>query len=407
MHPVRIHRASLAALTTVLLAAGADTAHASAESTALRPGIDRPIRVGMFKGTAPGRFWHTNMHTAQSVMGGILANPAGAALGDSLVIPPAGFSFYAMPVALNNAGTGECTGNGCGPTPTQLDTTIALLDTLDGLIINFSADLGGLISSQEHRQALESFWETKGFVSVHATADTYGTWPQLDSVNGTRFRGIPAEQTGQIEADTVFRHEPAWQFLNCGLFSNGIDTTFFEEWFYFTTSGADIRARTNLKPTMILNESSIANPGSQTPMGDHPMSWYRTFPTGGRTFYTALGHRSQVWQNTRTFRRQLYNAVLWTAKYDSVSTVSLQPADTRRSATPDYRLTTASGSLTLEFPAGTARSVSLATLNGRRITQRSLGESDAALRFDGLRSGAYVLMVEGNAGRVTRMVVVK
>jgi hypothetical protein len=28
------------------------------------PGKDRPIRVGQFKGTGQGRYWHTNIHTS-------------------------------------------------------------------------------------------------------------------------------------------------------------------------------------------------------------------------------------------------------------------------------------------------------------------------------------------------------
>jgi uncharacterized protein len=42
---------------------------------------------------------------------------------------------------------------------------------------------------------------------------------------------------------------------------------------------------------------------------DLPLAWYRT-PGGGRVFYTALGHRDEVWQDAR-FQRHLLEAIRW------------------------------------------------------------------------------------------------
>src|SRR6187399_3087846 len=44
------------------------------------PGKDRPIRVGQFKGTGSGRYWHTNIHTSADVLSTILTNKDSAQL---------------------------------------------------------------------------------------------------------------------------------------------------------------------------------------------------------------------------------------------------------------------------------------------------------------------------------------
>lgn len=392
-------RWSLGVLLVALVAAQA--------AQAQRPGIDRPIRVGMLNGIGQsGGFNHTNLHTASSVVAALLASPAGANLGDSLVIPNAGFVFYNMPVA-TSAGV-SCSGaTGCGPTLAQVDTIIGALDTLDVLIMNSNVGIGQLVSSSVHRQAFETFWATKGLVSVHFTTDSKGLWAKLDTVNGTQFNNHPAEQIATLRVDSVFKNDASWRYLNQGVFSNGADTAFIEEWMFYTNSGAEIRARSNLKPTTKVVENGM-NVGSLTPMGDHPHSWFRAWPTGGRTFYTGLGHRANVWQSTRTFRRQLYNAILWTAKYDSLSTVSLSPTrKTLGDANHFARFAATPGTLTITAMTAGSHSVELLSLDGRRAAAPQTGEGlHAVYTFADLRPGVYAVAVTTSAGRTNRLVTV-
>ncbi len=372
------------------------------------PGKDRPIRVGMFKGTGTGgNYWHTNIHTSHTVIRNILANPATAGLGDSLLVPPAGFTFYSAGVGLNSAGTAECTGSGCGATAAQIAEFVGALDTLDVMILSSVVNFGSRVQNAAQRQAFADFWTNKGYVAIHAITDSHGSWAPLDTIHGTRFRGHPAEQDGTIRRDSVFQNEAAWQQLNRGVFSNGVDTTFLEEWFYFTTSGAAIRSTAFLKPTVKLVEASIARPGSQTAMGDHPHSWYRELPSGGRFFYTAVGHRSQVWETVRSFRRQVYNAIVWTAKYDS-STTSIHAPRMAPGAAADYsRLSVAPGALTVTMlPAG-AHTVELLSVDGKRIALQTGEGREKAYNFTGLRSGVYAVSVKTAAGRSNRLVTIQ
>jgi hypothetical protein len=357
-----------------------------------RAGIDRPIRVGLFKGTGVNRYWHTNIHTAHMELIQMLANPAGSNLGPDLPVPPKGFSFYATLLPQATAG-GECAGSGCGPAPAEVNAFVAALDTLDVVLLNSMVDFGSRLTQTAHRDAFRNFWTRKGYIALHWTLDTYGTWAALDSIHGARFQNRSDDRTGTLRRDSVFEQEPTWQYLNRGLFSNGVDTSFVEEWMSLATSGATIRAVPHLKPTTKLDESSVGPLGGMTPMGDHPVSWYRHLPAGGRFFFTALGHRTQVWQSARTFRRQLYNAILWTAKYDSVSQlVSVHPPG---GVGARFALRAEKGYL--HFESDLPASVTVRTADGRLVARRS---GSGETRFP-LPSGAlYLVTVDRGRGPV-------
>jgi hypothetical protein len=44
--------------------------------------------------------------------------------------------------------------------------------------------------------------------------------------------------------------------------------------------------------------------------GDYPQAWYRTFDKG-RSFYTALGHRDDIWSSDPVFRAHLVGGIRW------------------------------------------------------------------------------------------------
>jgi type 1 glutamine amidotransferase len=46
--------------------------------------------------------------------------------------------------------------------------------------------------------------------------------------------------------------------------------------------------------------------------GDYPLAWTQTYG-GGRSYYNALGHFPETWQDSR-FQRQLLGAIQWLAK---------------------------------------------------------------------------------------------
>lgn len=399
--------------TIALLAVTVTVSSVSAQG---KPGIDRPIRIGMFKGTGPGNaYWHSNIHTAVAALTSMLANPAEAGLGDSLVIPPKGFTFMNSGVGpVSSTNPAECSGSGCGPTATQITDFIAAMDTLDVLFISCFVDWGNRVTNATQREAFANFWTNKAYVAVHATTDSYGRWAPQDSIHGARFRGHPSsDRNGRLVRDSVFESEAAFKYLNRGLFVNGLDTTFLEEWFFFTTPAATIRSVAFLKPTVKLDESSLAGGlGGQAAMGDHPMSWYRQLPTGGRFFYTAVGHRPNNWQGgtqPRFLRRQIYNAFLWTVKYDSLSSTSINyktgkaPGDAFNYA----KLSVKPSELTVTVMQAGDHAVELVGMDGKRLGSRRGEGVYKAYSFNNLRPGVYAVVVYTPQGRSDRLVTIQ
>jgi type 1 glutamine amidotransferase len=383
----------------------------------VRPGKDRPIRVAMFRGTGTGSaYWHTNIHTSHTVMASLLANPRNASLGDSLIVPDSGFTFRTMatmvpaPPTVGTGPDGTCANTGCGPDAATIASFISYLqDSADVLILSCGVNFGTRVNTTQ-RQVIADFWTNKAYIGIHAISDSRnGGWATIDTIHGTQFNNHPSEQVARLRIDSVFQTDSNWRYLNKGMFSNGVDSTFIEEWFFYTNSGAQIRARAYLKPTVKLVETgmNISNPVS--PMGDHPLSWFRQLPTGGRVFYTGLGHRANVWQQTRAFRRQVYNAILWTAKYDSLGTSSsIHPGHKAPGAMKDYsRLSVAPGALTVTMIPGGNHSVELLSMDGKRVGLQSGEGSSKAYNFTGLRSGVYAVAVTTSAGRASRLVTIQ
>ena len=46
------------------------------------------------------------------------------------------------------------------------------------------------------------------------------------------------------------------------------------------------------------------------PKGDYPQAWTRTFGRG-RTFYTTLGHREDIWRHDAVFRAHVTGGIRW------------------------------------------------------------------------------------------------
>jgi type 1 glutamine amidotransferase len=305
---------------------------------------------------------------------------------------------------------GQCTNNGCGPDAAAVASFISYLqDSADVMILSCAVNFGTRVNTTQ-RQVIADFWTNKAYIGIHAISDSRGGgWTTIDTIHGTQFNNHPSEQVARLRIDSVFSTDSNWRYLNRGMFSNGEDSSFIEEWFFYTNSGAQIRARAYLKPTTKLIEAGMNLGTSISPMVDHPHSWFRQLPTGGRTFYTGLGHRANVWQGTRAFRRQIYNAILWTSKYDSLSQVtSLKNGHMAAGNASQYsRFAVTPGALTVTaIPAG-SHTVELTGVDGRRVALQTGAGSEKAYNFTGLRSGVYAVSVTTAAGRSSRLVTIQ
>jgi hypothetical protein len=377
-----------------------------------------PIKVAIFRGVGSSNYWHDCINTAITQITTILSDPANATnIRDkaSMVIPPQGFSVRVFGAA---GGSGAAART---PTAAQVTEFINYLDTADVVLILCNVRLFNAISDATQRQKLADFWMAKGGVSLHATTDSYGAWAPFDTIQAARFDNHTSNQNtlGTLYKDTISSNvtAPGFNALNLGLWELGDTTRFAEEWFSFLGTSSAIRAKSQLRVLMTVKEASYGSPGSFPAMGtDHPMAWFRNFTNGGRYFYSAVGHRYQNYtgvstgtgaanQTTDFFRRQIYNAIVWAAKYDG-------PVSIRRdlkapgSASSYSKLAIAGSSLTVSLLRSGEHEVNVMTLNGKRVTSRT-GSGEKAYTFDNLRSGVYVIAVTTPQGRSNRIATVR
>lgn len=122
-----------------------------------------------------------------------------------------------------------------------------------------------------------------GWVGVHAATDTEYDWPWYAQLigNGAFFRSHPAIQTAvvnvEVAAHASTQHLPS-------------SFSFQDELYNFRAN-----PRGAVTVLMTLDETSYA-PGDGAMGADHPIAWYHEFD-GGRAWYTALGHRAELYQS--------------------------------------------------------------------------------------------------------------
>ncbi len=133
----------------------------------------------------------------------------------------------------------------------------------------------------------------KAFVGIHSASDTYHDQPGYLSMLGGEFitHGAIVEAEVRVEDashPSVSHLAPTFRIS--------------DEFYRFTSLAGDRRTLLSL----------ARDPGDGgPPVGDgQPLAWHRSH-SAGRVFYTALGHRSELWQDPR-YRRHILEGVRWT-----------------------------------------------------------------------------------------------
>jgi len=132
-----------------------------------------------------------------------------------------------------------------------------------------------------------------GYAGIHSASDTEYDWAWYGGLVGAYFRDHPGvagvNQQFQVATMNVEdRHTAATRRL-------GDTWTREEEWYNFRTN-----PRSSVHVLLSVDESTYdprgySVPGGSAPMGDHPISWCHAYD-GGRSFYTALGHKGVYWE---------------------------------------------------------------------------------------------------------------
>ena len=139
-------------------------------------------------------------------------------------------------------------------------------------------------------------------VGVHSATDTLSDDPAYVPLIGAVFDGHPWDEEVTILAPEGDRHQPQIGF-NVEYHSNPSRRTFriADEIYQFKQLSDDRKVQFRLAPGQPKME----------PGRDYPLAW--TSVRGkGRVFYSALGHRPEVWNNPE-FVRHVLNGLWWSA----------------------------------------------------------------------------------------------
>jgi type 1 glutamine amidotransferase len=140
-------------------------------------------------------------------------------------------------------------------------------------------------------------WVSSGhaFVGAHSASDTYHDEPGYLEMIGNEFLTHGAETS--IEAIVETPTHPAAAPLGARL-------AIFDEIYKFVRPN-----RGQVTMILSLDRHPLDGLPEQGQPADLPLAWARTYGSG-RVFYTALGHRDEVWRDAR-YQQHLLGGLLW------------------------------------------------------------------------------------------------
>lgn len=150
-------------------------------------------------------------------------------------------------------------------------------------------------SKEQLRAMLDEIRNGKGFIGIHSATDTFKNDPDYTDMIGGIFVSHPWHQKVRIIVED--KQHPATRNLG-DAFEITDEIYQFRNW-----------SRQKVHVLLSLDPNSVDITKGAREDKDYAISWCR-FYGKGRVFYTALGHRHDVWQN-ETFRKHLLGGILW------------------------------------------------------------------------------------------------
>jgi uncharacterized protein len=157
---------------------------------------------------------------------------------------------------------------------------------------------GELPITDEQKAALLDFIKSgKGFVGIHSATDTFYKWPEYGEMIGGYFDQHPWHQ--EITVKVEDKRHPATRHL---------DKSFQikDEIYQFKDFS---RERVHVLLSLDPGSVDLTLPAVHRKDKDFALAWWRNYGKG-RVFYTALGHREEVWRDAR-FQQLLIGALRW------------------------------------------------------------------------------------------------
>lgn len=159
-------------------------------------------------------------------------------------------------------------------------------------VVVFANTTGDVLDDAQQVALREYVERGGGFVGIHSAADTEYGWPWYESLVGAWFLSHPSElQTTRL------------MFADDGIAAGGRTWQVTDELYNYRSNP---RARVRVVATV--DESGYTGGTKGT---DHPIAWCHAAGKG-RSWYTGLGHRNEIYAD-ETFRRHLLRGLHYAA----------------------------------------------------------------------------------------------
>jgi uncharacterized protein len=153
------------------------------------------------------------------------------------------------------------------------------------------------ISDADKANLLAWIKSGKGFIGIHSATDTFYQWPEYGEMIGGYFDGHPWHQEVKVKVEDAqhpaTRGLPAVWTLNDEIYQ-------YRNW---------DRSKRHVLLSLDTSSVDLKKEGVKRTDGDFPLAWTSTYGKG-RVFYSALGHRADLWQ-TPEYQQFLAGGIRW------------------------------------------------------------------------------------------------
>jgi len=219
--------------------------------------------------------------------------------------------------------------------PSTLDLTFLTPDYLaqfDGLMLMTNGNLPLTVAQKQ--SIVDYVRNGKALIGVHCASLTLYDYPEFGEVLGGYYRRsiipttIVGHKMGVLKVED--RSNPATKML-------GDSWSVAEEFYQFGTAVWDAsrpteqisqvgrlhipmafsRDRVHVLLSLDTEKTDLDGLGPEVVKGgDYPQAWTRTFGQG-RSFYTSLGHREDIWSTDEKFRAHVTGGIRWALRIEN------------------------------------------------------------------------------------------
>jgi hypothetical protein len=200
------------------------------------------------------------------------------------------------------------------------------LARFDGLMLMTNGNLP--LSDAQKKAVLEFVADGKGFVGAHCASLTMYDYPGFGEMLGGYFRRSLRQNAIAI-LKVEDQNHPATRML-------GPSWPVVDEFYLFGTAPWDAsrpkdnvdvlfgnriplgfsRERVHVLLSLDTQKMNITGWPDIVAGGDYPQAWWRDYGKG-RSFYTSLGHRDDIWSNDPIFRAHILGGIRWALRLEN------------------------------------------------------------------------------------------